>query len=258
VLEEAKESVQALEDGVGWGSPMGGAVRVQEAEAIARRAEQVLVVGDDEDLRARLATDLTVLGYRPVLAGTREPPPPTPPVALVGAATGPKETIRMSEELRSAEGFRHLPLVWLVDPMDLWVLAGREHLCDEFVRLPYVAEELAARLRLLSLKTGRDGPDVIRRGPLRLNTSTHLVMMDGRSMDLTYMEYELLKLLASSPGRVFTREDILARVWGYDYFGGMRTVDVHIRRLRAKFGPDHASLIQTIRSVGYRFAQVRG
>jgi len=258
VLVEAKVSVQALEDGVGWGSPMGGAVRVHEAEAIARRAEEVLVVGDDEDLRARLAADLTVLGYRPVLAGTREPPPPTPPVALVAAATGPKETIRMSEELRSAEGFRHLPLVWLVDPMDLWVLAGREHLCDEFVRLPYVAEELAARLRLLSLKTGRDGPDVIRRGALRLNTATHLVMMDGRSLDLTYMEYELLKLLASSPGRVFTREDILTRVWGYDYFGGMRTVDVHVRRLRAKLGQDHAWLIETVRSVGYRLAQIRG
>jgi DNA-binding response OmpR family regulator len=66
-----------------------------------------------------------------------------------------------------------------------------------------------------------------------------------------------LKLLASSPGRVFTREEILARVWGYDYFGGMRTVDVHVRRLRAKFGQDHAWLIETIRSVGYRFAQVR-
>jgi DNA-binding response OmpR family regulator len=250
-------STHVLEEVGLAGSPIDGVVRVQEAEAIARRQEQVLVVGDDEDLRARVAADLSVMGYRPVLAGTTEPHPSTPPIALVAAATGPKETIRMSEELRSDEGFRHLPLVWLVDPMDLWVLAGREHLCDEFVRLPYVAEELAARLRLLSLKTGRDGPDVIRRGPLRLNTATHLVMLDGRGLDLTYMEFELLKLLASSPGRVFTREDILARVWGYDYFGGMRTVDVHVRRLRAKFGPDHASLIETIRSVGYRFAQVR-
>jgi len=82
-------------------------------------------------------------------------------------------------------------------------------------------------------------------------------ILEGRVLDLTYMEYELLKLLASSPGRVFTREEILARVWGYDYFGGMRTVDVHVRRLRAKFGQDHAWLIETVRSVGYRFAQIR-
>jgi hypothetical protein len=71
------------------------------------------------------------------------------------------------------------------------------------------------------------------------------------------MEYELLKFLAQNPGKVFTREMLLSRVWGYEYYGGARTVDVHIRRLRAKLGEEHANLIQTVRSVGYRFGQSR-
>src|SRR5438128_1534070 len=79
----------------------------------------------------------------------------------------------------------------------------------------------------------------------------------GRPLDLTYMEYELLKFLASHPGKVFTRETLLSRVWGYDYYGGARTVDVHIRRLRAKLGEEHANLISTVRSVGYRFGETR-
>src|SRR5260370_1013490 len=80
---------------------------------------------------------------------------------------------------------------------------------------------------------------------------------DGRPLALTYMEYELLKFLPTHPGKVFTREVLLSRVWGYEYYGGARTVDVHIRRLRAKLTEEHAALIQTVRSVGYRFGQAR-
>src|SRR5690606_5610405 len=75
----------------------------------------------------------------------------------------------------------------------------------------------------------------------------------GRHLDLTYKEFELLKYLAQHPGRVFTRSQLLQEVWGYDYFGGTRTVDVHVRRLRAKLGADHEVLIGTVRNVGYRF-----
>ena len=82
-------------------------------------------------------------------------------------------------------------------------------------------------------------------------------MVGERSLDLTYMEYELLRFLASSPGKVFSREILLSEVWGYDYYGGARTVDVHIRRLRAKLGEEHASMISTVRSVGYRLGDAR-
>ena len=82
-------------------------------------------------------------------------------------------------------------------------------------------------------------------------------MVEGQPLDLTYMEYELLRFLAVAPGRVFTREILLNQVWGYEYYGGARTVDVHVRRLRAKLGEENANLIQTVRSVGYRFGKSR-
>ena len=99
-------------------------------------------------------------------------------------------------------------------------------------------------------------PDIIEYGPLMLNLETYQAAVSGRVLDLTYMEYELLRFLAGHPAKVFTRETLLSRVWGYEYYGGARTVDVHIRRLRAKLGEEHAHLIQTVRSVGYRFGQV--
>ncbi len=82
--------------------------------------------------------------------------------------------------------------------------------------------------------------------------------MNGRSLDLTFKEFELLKFLTQQPGRVFTRAQLLQEVWGYDYFGGTRTVDVHVRRLRAKLGAENESLIGTVRNVGYRFVPAKG
>jgi DNA-binding response OmpR family regulator len=90
-----------------------------------------------------------------------------------------------------------------------------------------------------------------------LNLETYQAALSGRPLDLTYMEYELLKFFATHSGKVFTREQLLSRVWGYEYYGGARTVDVHVRRLRAKLGEEHASLIQTVRSVGYRCGNQR-
>ena len=100
-------------------------------------------------------------------------------------------------------------------------------------------------------------PEIVDYGDLVLNLETYQAALDDRPLDLTYMEYELLKFFATHPGKVFTREQLLSRVWGYEYYGGARTVDVHVRRLRAKLGEEHAGLIQTVRSVGYRFGQTR-
>lgn len=93
----------------------------------------------------------------------------------------------------------------------------------------------------------------IRNGDLSVDEATYSAKLKGRVLDLTFKEFELLKYLAQHPGRVFTRAQLLQEVWGYDYFGGTRTVDVHVRRLRAKLGPEHESLIGTVRNVGYRF-----
>ena len=113
-----------------------------------------------------------------------------------------------------------------------------------------------ARAPVLADRAAGSTPDVIEYGPLVLNLETYQAAVAGRVLDLTYMEYELLRFLATHPGKVFTRETLLNRVWGYEYYGGARTVDVHVRRLRAKLGEEHAHLIQTVRSVGYRFGQV--
>ena len=94
---------------------------------------------------------------------------------------------------------------------------------------------------------------MIRSGEVVVDDASYTAKLGGRSLDLTFKEFELLKYLAQHPGRVFSRQQLLQEVWGYDYFGGTRTVDVHVRRLRAKLGPENETLIGTVRNVGYRF-----
>ena len=119
---------------------------------------------------------------------------------------------------------------------------------------PFTAEELQARIaRARRAVNGIDHDDIVRVGSLEMNLATYQVAIDGRPVDFTYMEYELLKFLVTHPKRVFSREALLNRVWGYDYYGGARTVDVHVRRVRAKLGSEHAARIKTVRSVGYRW-----
>jgi DNA-binding response OmpR family regulator len=150
------------------------------------------------------------------------------------------------------------PLLLLVGDAQLIDLDLRDDLFDDFCISPPGSRELDARLKHLFWRTGGGTrPELIEYAPLVLNLETYQAAVAGRPLDLTYMEYELLKFLASHPGKVFTRETLLSRVWGYEYYGGARTVDVHIRRLRAKLGEEHANLIQTVRSVGYRFGQSR-
>jgi DNA-binding response OmpR family regulator len=119
--------------------------------------------------------------------------------------------------------------------------------------------ELEARIKLalgrLAAQRDSDDPEahVIRSGEVVVDDATYTAKIGSRPLDLTFKEFELLKFLAQHPGRVFSRQQLLQEVWGYDYFGGTRTVDVHVRRLRAKLGPENETLIGTVRNVGYRF-----
>jgi DNA-binding response OmpR family regulator len=119
--------------------------------------------------------------------------------------------------------------------------------------------EVEARLRLAigRAAAARDATsgttEEIRAGDLSIDEATYQAKIGTRALDLTFKEFELIKFLAQHPGRVFTRAQLLQEVWGYDYFGGTRTVDVHVRRLRAKLGPDREALIGTVRNVGYKF-----
>ena len=155
-------------------------------------------------------------------------------------------------------GDRIIPVMLLVGGGQLADLEHRDELFDDFCLTPFHPAELEARLRhLLATDIDLHRVELVEYGELTLNLETYQAAIAGRPLDMTYMEYELLKFLAQNPGKVFTREMLLSRVWGYEYYGGARTVDVHVRRLRAKLGEEHANLIQTVRSVGYRFGQSR-
>ncbi len=118
--------------------------------------------------------------------------------------------------------------------------------------------EVEARLRLAAgRRTGTEAATsaLTRVGDLTVDEDTYTARLRGRPIDLTYKEFELLKFLAQHSGRVFSRAQLLQEVWGYDYYGGTRTVDVHVRRLRAKLGAEHESMIGTVRNVGYKFVR---
>jgi two-component system alkaline phosphatase synthesis response regulator PhoP len=175
--------------------------------------------------------------------------------AVVCAETDPQGAFALCRTVRTGD-VPLRPLLLIVTREQLADLHLREDHFDDFCVEPTTPEEVGARLAHLFWRTGRGlRPELIEYGPLVLNLETYQAAVAGRALDLTYMEYELLRFLAARPGKVFTRETLLSRVWGYEYYGGARTVDVHVRRLRAKLGEEHANLIETVRSVGYRFGQ---
>lgn len=149
-----------------------------------------------------------------------------------------------------------VPLVLILTEGGLTVVTGEWGAADIVLENASPAE-VEARLRLAIERVrgddARDATEEISSGDLMIDAGGYTARLRGRPLDLTYKEFELLKYLAQHPGRVFTRAQLLQDVWGYDYFGGTRTVDVHVRRLRAKLGPEHEQLIGTVRNVGYRF-----
>ncbi len=128
---------------------------------------------------------------------------------------------------------------------------------DDVVLAGAAPAEVDARLRLLIGRADQVDPtrsaSEFSSGELMVDTGGYTARLKGKPLDLTYKEFELLKYLMQHPGRVYTRDQLLQEVWGFDYYGGTRTVDVHVRRLRAKLGAEHEQLIGTVRNVGYRF-----
>jgi len=125
---------------------------------------------------------------------------------------------------------------------------------DDFIVFPALTDEVTARVRrAVWLKSGVESDNTLRAADLHIDLSNYKVYVGGRPVDLTYKEYELLRFLATNKDKVFTREALLNRVWGYDFYGGARTVDVHIRRLRSKIEDRTHTFIETVRNVGYRF-----
>lgn len=143
-----------------------------------------------------------------------------------------------------------IPVLAVVETAHFPLLEQAVGLADVITSPPDPAE-LGLRVRRIARQAGVD--EILRYRDLELNPLTYQASLDGAPLDLTYMEYELLRFFVGQQGRVWTREQLLSKVWGYDYFGGARTVDVHVRRLRAKLGEERAEWITTVRSVGYRF-----
>ncbi|WP_116046327.1 response regulator transcription factor [Amycolatopsis palatopharyngis] len=135
------------------------------------------------------------------------------------------------------------------------VAVSAEWRTDDIILPTAGPAEVDARLRLATTRDGAvsQADAELRVGDLVIDEATYTARLRKRTLELTYKEFELLKYLAQHAGRVFTRAQLLQEVWGYDFFGGTRTVDVHVRRLRAKFGPEHEQMIGTVRNVGYKF-----
>ena len=208
-----------------------------------------------------LARTLDLGGYRwKAVASAEDAANHEPPAGWAGAIVScdvdPEGAWALCRALRKRDDPTRLLL--LLTGAQLSELELRDDLYDDFCLTPFHPVEVEARLRhLLFQGFTQVKSETVEYSGLALNVETYQASIKGRPLDLTYMEYELLKFLAQNPGKVFSREILLSRVWGYEYYGGARTVDVHVRRLRAKLGEEQANLIQTVRSVGYRFGQSR-
>jgi len=176
-----------------------------------------------------------------------------PDAVLVDAAENPGQGHAVLHALR--ERGPRIPVLVVVERKDVdrfpW-----EEVADDVIFPGAPEGEIRLRFALTRRRTGTGEETAIHLGPIVLDPSTYRVSIEGTPLDLTFKEFELLRYLAERRGRVFTRPALLREVWGYDFYGGTRTVDVHVRRLRSKLGPAHEGLIETVRGVGYRAADV--
>jgi len=179
---------------------------------------------------------------------------PSPEVVLVDARTELADARATCRMLR-ATGLG-MPLMAVLTESGL-VAVHADWGVDDVLLASAGPAEVEARLRLavgrLTQATAGSAGGLIKAGELTIDPDTYAARLKGRPLDLTYREFEVLKFLSQHAGRVFTRDELLREVWGYDYFGGTRTVDVHVRRLRAKLGSEYESMIGTVRQVGYKF-----
>jgi DNA-binding response OmpR family regulator len=190
---------------------------------------------------------------------------PMDAAALVDRNLGDALIIDARRDLAAARSFSRvlgtvgvtLPVLAVLTEGGLIALSA-EWTIDDIILDTAGPAELDARLRLaIERRAAAEDPipDHVDIGDLTIDETTYSAKLSGTPLDLTYKEFELLKFLAQHPGRVFTRSHLVQEVWGYDYFGGTRTVDVHVRRLRAKLGPEHEAMIGTVRNVGYKFVR---
>jgi two-component system alkaline phosphatase synthesis response regulator PhoP len=219
----------------------------------------LLVISDDWANKKALKSELLTRGIRVSPVSSVEffreafAPPRQLDAVVVDLERCASEHAKLCHALKRERPLKELPLVLLVTPEQL----GRLDVAwgfDDYLTLPITGTRLAERLKFLLWKLHKvELKNGFSHGGLVIDFERYEVHVHGEPIDLTYKEFELLKFLATNPGKVFTREVLLDKVWGYDFYGGTRTVDVHIRRLRAKLEAGPATYIETVRHVGYKF-----
>lgn len=176
----------------------------------------------------------------------------SPEIVTMDLRTGENALSHCKDLVGNYDQVGEAPRLAVVESTEIGDLQSRY--IDDFILYPYENSELALRLsRLLSRNQSFKSGKMVEMDGLAIDTDSFEVSVDGRQLTLTFKEFELLRFLAAHPGRVHTREALLNQVWGYEYFGGLRTVDVHVRRIRAKLGIRHENMIQTVHGVGYKF-----
>jgi DNA-binding response OmpR family regulator len=220
----------------------------------------VLLLTSAHEQAAEILPSLSLLPHAVKVAHTALLPVsggPAPDAILVDARRDLVQVKKMLQTLRATAPA--IPVLVIVTEGGLAAVSA-DWGADDLVLPSAGPGEIEARLRLAigraTASTAAESPE-IKAGELVVNEASYSARLGGRTLDLTFKEFELLKFLAQHPSRVFTRAQLLQEVWGYDYFGGTRTVDVHVRRLRAKLGAEHEQMIGTVRNVGYRFSAPR-
>jgi DNA-binding response OmpR family regulator len=212
----------------------------QETEALA-------------ELRSQITSDGLACDIVPHGGGLDEEITARRPDLILLEMGGELTTAELGETVRGLKEEKRLPVIALLPGERLGSLNGHLDI-DDFITSPYDGRELVLRARrLLSRARNIDGGELIKCDGLSIDLARCEVTLEGEIIELTFKEYELLKFLASHRGRVYSREALLNQVWGYDYYGGDRTVDVHVRRLRSKIEDAKHTFIETVRNIGYRF-----
>jgi DNA-binding response OmpR family regulator len=221
--------------------------------------QRILMVTDNSKAAAPLQQMLVRGGYHVALSsGDREAlleaiSPRPPDIFVLDSLSGRLGLKDLRQILHSQFGAKDALVILLTAEEQLDGLEMSVGL-DDFLLTPHNPRELLSRIQLLLWKNNRvDAEQLLKVGHLVIDLANYTVAIEGAALELTYKEYELLRFLVAHRGRVFTREALLNQVWGYDYYGGTRTVDVHIRRIRAKLGPPYEDMVETVRNVGYRF-----
>jgi DNA-binding response OmpR family regulator len=222
-------------------------------------SELVMVIEDEKEIRDLVRYNLEKAGFRVAAAGDGEEGlkqlfASRPDALVVDLMLPGINGLEIVREVRGEPLTHDLPvLVLTARSAEMDKLLGFEQGADDYMTKPFSPRELVARVRALLRRVKPTGARVFEAGPLRVDLEAHVATCAGARLDLTPREFDLLAFLARHPGRALTRDELLRKVWGYDYVGETRTVDVHVRRLRAKLG-EHHELIETILGAGYKLS----